>query len=167
MENEKLDWDSEIEHDGKGGKFVLLPDGEYRFGVVSMTKTTSKKLQCPMAKVILAIYAKDDIHYEKELLQIEDNLVLHSTCEWKICEFFRAIGDRKHGQKIKPNWPEVPGSTGRCMIHTETFTKRDNTEGKNNKVDFYLDPDAPAPAAPSSTTSEPDAKPEDRTGLAF
>jgi len=168
MANEKLDWDSEVEHDGQGGKFTLLPDGEYRFGVMEMAKTTSKKLQCPMAKLTIAIFALDDPDYKEELTRIEDNLVLHSTCEWKLCEFFRAIGDRKHGERIKPKWADVPGSSGRCRIKTETFTKRDNTEGKNNKVDFYLDPDAPAAAAPSETPPEPSKdKPEAKTGLAF
>lgn len=168
MSDVKLDWDSEVEHDGQGGKFTLLPNGEYRFGVMEMVKTTSKKLQCPMAKLTLAIFALDDPDYKEELARIEDNLVLHSTCEWKLCEFFRAIGDRKHGQKFKPNWPNVPGSSGRCKIKTETFEKRDKTEGKNNKVDFYLDPEAPAAAAPASIPPDPSLdKPENKTGLAF
>lgn len=166
-ENEKLDWDSEIEHDGEGKSFVLLPDGEYRFGVMELMKTTSKKLQCPMAKLTLAIYALEDADFKNELTRIEDNLVLHSTCEWKLCEFFRAIGDRRHGEKIKPKWADVPGSSGRCRIKTETFQKRDGKEGKNNKVDRYLDAAAPAAATPSAPPEPSKNKPEAKSGLAF
>jgi len=170
MADRKLDWDSEVENDGQGSKFRLLPDGEYRFGVIELKKSASKNPDldhCPIAVLTLALFAREDIDYKTELTRIEDNLVLHSKCEWKLCEFFRAIGDRKHGQKFKPNWSEVPGSSGRCKIKTDTFEKRDKTEGKNNKVDCYLDPDVPAAATPSSTPAEPDAKPEDKKGLAF
>ncbi len=134
-----LDWDSEVQNDGQG--WQLLPESEAQFEVLELTKATSTKLNCPMAKLRLKVWNE---HGETE---ITEHLVLHTTCEWKLCEFFRAIGQREHGAKLRPRWNEVVGSHGRLKVVVEKYTKRDNTVGEANKVKHFLDPVGAAPAA--------------------
>lgn len=65
--------------------------------------------------------------------------MLHTSCEWKLCEFFTAIGQRKHGEKLMPRWNEVPGAQGRCRVSVETFRRKDGSEGQANRVKAFLE----------------------------
>lgn len=131
-----LGWDEPIEDDGQ--ELELLPDGtECDFTVSEMAKATSAKLGCPMAKLKLLCTAADG-----RKTVVSENLVLHTRSEWRLCQFFSAIGQRRHGEKLVPKWNQVPGAHGRCRLSVETFTKRDGGEGRSNKVDRYLLPAA-------------------------
>jgi len=130
-----LDWDSPIENDGKS--VYLFPDGsEVRFEVIELTRATSRNLNCPMARLRLRLH--DPSHPELENVIIE-NLVLHTSCEWKLCEFFTAIGQRRHGDKLMPRWGEVVGAGGRCKVSVDSFKKRDGSEMQVNRVKSFLE----------------------------
>ena len=47
---------------------------------------------------------------------MEHNLFLHSKCEGLICAFFKAIGARKSGERLKMEWNKIAGATGRCQV---------------------------------------------------
>lgn len=166
-----MDWNSPIENEGNSKpESKLLPDGEYRFGVIDLTKEVSDNPKlidkdgnpAPIAVMNIAIFALDDVKYTSQLATVRDQLVLHSKCEWKLCEFFVAIGDRKHGERYQPKWDQVPGACGRCSLKVDSFTRRDKTIGHSNKIDKYLDPD-PVPAAeqqPAAPAASAEPAPE-------
>jgi hypothetical protein len=108
---EALDWNTPIENEGT--LFVVLPENtECTYVVVSMEKGYSERSQCPQA--------------------------LNRKSEWKLCEFFVSNGQRKHGERIAPNWAKVPGCTGRCTVSVEAW--KTDPDKFNNKIKKYLDP---------------------------
>ena len=129
-----FDWEDEIEKDEQ---FVTLDDGDYLFKVKSvergMQDQTEKLPQCNKAITTLGIYAKDDTAFASELTTITENFPMCSQMEWKIGSFFNATGMKKHGEKIKMNWPAAIGKTGLCKIKKVPGTKDDtyfNNVGK-------------------------------------
>jgi hypothetical protein len=71
---------------------------------------------------------------------VRENLVLSTAAAWKLGEFFRCIGQRRHGESVKPDWNAVPESTGRALLGVEEWTGRDGDKRTNNKVKRFLDP---------------------------
>lgn len=146
----ELGWEEEIENDGND--FVLLDEGEYPFVVTKFERGRSKgsdKLPpCNMA--ILTIRVNNEA-------TITENLILHSKFEWKLCQFFTAIGLRKHGEKMRMNWGKVLGATGRCKIIVEDFTGKDGKVRQANHIDKFLDPmeQGAAAAAQPAANSQP------------
>lgn len=135
IQDRELSWDDEIENDGKN--MQLLPSGEYSFRVINHNKKRyqpkpgAKMAACPMVEVILEVEGKE----------IKENLYLLASQEWKLAAFFRAIGQKKHGEKLRMDWNRVNGSTGRCKIKIEEYEKRDGSgKAQSNKLDSWLDP---------------------------
>lgn len=131
-----LDWDDTITVDDA---FTLIPKGEYNYNVLNWERASyaggTKIPACK--KAIINLQILDDSG--NEIGTVSENLFLHSKQEWKLSEFFRSIGQKKHGEQLVMNWNEVPGSHGRCEITVRKFTKNDGTEGESNNVKF-LDP---------------------------
>lgn len=127
---EEFDWDDEIEEDGQ---FTLLPEGEYEFEVKKFERGRSKAGN-KKAMLTLKVY-NDSIS-----TTIEDNISLLKTAEWKISEFFRSVGLKKHGEKLKMRWNETPGLKGRCSVTVREYEKKDGSMGKINDIERYLDP---------------------------
>jgi len=136
----ELGWDDEITSDSGG--FVLLEEGDYDFTVTAFERGRfpgSQKLPaCSKATLTLAVETAAGT------ASIRHDLILYSTLEWKISEFFRAIGQKKHGEPLRPRWGEVVGSRGRAHFKPRTYTKKDGTEGKANDVDRFYDFDEEA-----------------------
>lgn len=76
--------------------------------------------------------------------EIMAQLKLWSTLEWIICDFFRSIGLRKHGEKGRPQWEQVEGKTGWARLSVRQFTGRNGGPVDINDVEKYLDPDDPS-----------------------
>ena len=139
-----LEWDSEIKNDG--GDFKLLPEGVYPFTVRSLERAynngTKKIPPCPMANVTLRVGVGADSS------DVTNKLYLDDSQEWKLCQFFLALGMRKHGEALKMNWDAVVDKSG--WVEIEHYTYTDNGEEKTiNSVVRYLNPaDAPADGKP-------------------
>lgn len=141
MENQKtgaLNWDSTISQESS---FVLLEPGEYDFTVKKMTRgmhTPSGKgkidVSSPQAELELSIY-----NDQGQEATVFENLILHTATEWKISEFFIAIGQKIPGQDFVPNW-NVVGAKGRAEISINEYTSRDGKDRKNNRVEQFLPP---------------------------
>ena len=96
---------------------------------------------------------------------VKYDLILWSSLEWKISEFFRAIGQKKHGEKLRPQWGAVVGSKGRGRFKPREYDKKDGSKSKVNDVEKFYDFDpnffsgqsasastsAPAPSAPAAS----------------
>lgn len=145
--NEALDWDSEIENDGSGG-YVILEEGNYTFTVKEFKKGSyaggSKVPACGKAELTL------EIKTDNGTALVFENLLLCKSLEWKIAAFFRCIGQKKHGEKMRPNWNKVLGAVGKAHIKPEKYTK-DGQEKEKNVVDRYIDWDGSADKPMGST----------------
>ena len=126
----QLDWDDEIEQESE---FVILPEGTYDFEVVKFERgqhNGSEKLPA-CKKAILTIKLTDG----KKSTTIIHNLFLHSKCEGMLSAFFLAIGEKKHGEKLRMNWNNVTGAKGRCKVIVEPYNGNDY-----NKIKSFLEP---------------------------
>ena len=131
------DWDDEIEDDGEQRDFVILEEGDYEFEVHKFErghytpKAGAKTPACNQAMMTLKITSDDGDCY------ITDNFPLESTMEWKASAFFRSIGMKKHGEKLKMQWAESIGKKGKAHI-TKTTGSKENVFFNN--VSKYIDP---------------------------
>lgn len=132
-----MEWDAYIE---KESEFVLLPEGDYDFTVTSFEKgwfDGSAKIEaCNKAILELTINAPG-----LGSAIVKENLLLSDKVEWKLCEFFRCIGQKQHGTGVKMNWNKVQGAKGRAHLVINEYTGNDGNNYKNNKVARYLDPE--------------------------
>ena len=83
-------WDDEIQNDST--PFEVLPEGDYRFRVEKFERgrhSGSEKIP-PCNKAILTLSVNDGAHSGT----VQTNLFLFSRFEWKLCQFFTAIGQR-------------------------------------------------------------------------
>ena len=131
----ELGWDDIIENDGE--EFTILPEGDYTFTVTKVergrSKGSAKMPPCNMAIITMRVEG------ETGGATVTDNILLHTKTEWKISSFLRAIGVKKHGEPIKPNWLSYIGATGSCHVIVDKFTGTNGNEYESNKIDKYYD----------------------------
>lgn len=138
-----LDWDDPIENDFEN-EFVLLPEGDYDFEVIKFERARhspgpySKLPACNKAVLTL------EVGGDQATARITHNLFLHSRTEGMLCAFFTAIGQRKHGEKLVPNWQTVVGSTGRCKLGIREWVNSKTGEPmKSNEIKKFYEPEEP------------------------
>lgn len=153
--NNFFGWNDEIKTDSQG--FILLPEGEYRFQVQKLEKSTytgsSEKIGagCPMAIIGLQIFSPQGN------TSVEDKLYLCKNMEWKLSAFFRSLGFKQHGKGYVMDWDKVLGSEGRCKLKIEKWiSNKDGSEKQSNRVDQYIDSAAPGSAAAQAPTAPAD-----------
>lgn len=154
MADRVFDWTDIIENDSS---FTLLPEGNYPFTVVKFERgehAGSQKMP-PCKKAVLTIEIDGGA---LGTTTITENLFLHSRAEWKLCQFFTAIGQRKRGEQLRMNWQQVPGAKGWAKVVVNKYDDRNGVARENNRVDTYIDPadmGTTAPAAPSGSGFAP------------
>lgn len=135
-----MDWDSYIENEGTL-PFVTLPEGDYEFTVTKFEKGehpgSAKVPKCPKAMLELTVEVPN---VGRSI--VRENLFIDESVEWKLCEFFRCIGQKKHGTGIKMDWKSVMGAKGKAHLIVNEYQGNDGTMKSNNRVSRYLDPDA-------------------------
>ncbi len=144
----EMGWDDEIENDDQ---FELLPEGDYNFQVEKFDRARhSGSTKIPACnKAILTLAVSDGTHRGS----VQTNLFLYEKQEWKLCQFFTSIGQRKHGERIRMNWGAVTGATGVCHIGVYKWTGKDGKERDSNEVTVFYDPEkAPKVEAPQTVT---------------
>jgi hypothetical protein len=107
-----MDWNEEIVKDSE---FVTLPEGIYDFIIKKpferqKTSGQGKLPVCNMAVITLTI------NYEGKEVDVSTKLVLHRSIEWKISQFFEAIGLKRKGEPCRMAWNEIIGKTGKAKI---------------------------------------------------
>lgn len=134
--NEILDWDSVIEDDGNSG-YILLEEGDYEFTVSGLERArhpgSAKIPGCPKAVLTLSIETASGV------AEVRTQLYLYKSVEWKLCAFFRSIGQKKHGERLVMDWDHVVGCTGHAHIIKRAYTGNDGTIKKTNDVQYFID----------------------------
>jgi len=141
-------WDDEIQNDGT--PFQLLPEGDYDFTIKKFERARhngSEKIPA-CNKAILTL----DVFNQETAGTVLTNLFLHSKFEWKLCQFFTSIGQRRHGEALRMNWGPVPGSTGRCHVGVRKWTGNDGREHESNEITEFYEPEE-APVQPAGGPS--------------
>ena len=133
-----MNWDSYIENEGEL-RFVTLPEGDYDFEVTKFEKSnyegSPKVKPCPMALLELTFTAP-----EVGKSVVKERLFLDESVEWKLCEFFRSIGQKQHGKGITMDWDKVLGAKGHAHLIVNSWEGQDGEEKTNNRVKRFLDP---------------------------
>ena len=128
--DELLDWDSELENDGQ--QYVIVPPGDYTFTVTDVERAnyngSDKIPPCKMVTI------KGTIDTDLGNATFQENLYLVRKQEWKLSAFFRCIGMKKHGEKLRMEWGKVPGARGKAKFKNELY--KGNTY---NRIDQFYD----------------------------
>ncbi len=129
-----LDWEDQIENESS---FQLLAEGDYEFTVTQLSRErhpgSDKMPACP--KAVLQIRAEGD----QCGTTIRHQLFLHTKMEFRLSEFFVAIGQKKKGEPLHMDWSKVVGSSGICHVVVEKYTK-DGQELESNKISKFYEP---------------------------
>lgn len=155
MMERELNWNDAIENDNGG--FSILPAGQYFFTVDGFERKrhpgSAKLPPCNKAEISISVYDG-----KGNSGTVRNNLFLHTKTEGLLCQFFRAIGARKQGERLVMDWSKVVGASGICKITIRKYKKKDGTEDEVNDVQF-LDPpekNTPAPEQNDMMTSRSD-----------
>ena len=135
--NAVFDWNDVIEDDGQ--EFVLLEEGDYNFTVTNFERGhfpgSAKLPACNKATLTLEVDTREGCAYVKY------DLLLCRNMEWKISSFFRCIGQKKHGERLKMDWNKVVGSQGRAHFKPRPYTDKNGEQRQTNDVDRFYDYD--------------------------
>lgn len=132
FDNELFDWDSEIESDGQ--EYVTVEPGDYAFTVTNVERKqfpgSDKMPACNMVVV------SGEIDVPKGVATFRENMYLIKRNEWKLSSFFRCLGMKKHGEKLRMNFPGAVGRRGMAA-----FKVREYGDKTYNQVDRFYDYD--------------------------
>ena len=144
MERE-FSWEDVIANDSE---FELLPEGDYNIRVQKGERGRypggDKRPPCNMALLSIEVFTG------QRRATLDHRLYLHSRCEGLLCEFFTAIGQRKHGEALVPRWNDLVGATGTCKVGVHEWDGRSGKMKSNDIRRFYEKGTNPvAPQAPA------------------
>lgn len=132
----EIGWGDQIV--AEGGEFLLLDEGDYDFTVTAFERGrfpgSAKIPACNKAVLTLTVQTPNGEANTKY------DLILWSSLEWKISEFFRAIGQKKSGEAFVPRWNEVVGSKGRAHFKPRKYLKNGEERQVNDVSKFYDSP---------------------------
>ena len=131
-----------------GPKSNLLPEGEAIFTVVKLDRTRKDFGKFGTINVaVVKLMASTLVEGSDAAAEITVQLGLHHDLDWKITQFFTALGQRKHGDEgnFVPSWGKIVGQTGRCKITHRTYAKKDDKDGAKtgvaNEIAEFLAPE--------------------------
>lgn len=135
----KIGWDDQLD-DIPQEEFVVLKPGQYHFKVTGFERSEWG----PQTKLAGYRYAAIDLRFSnnEEESTGNDKLTLHPKHLWRVRAFFKAIGcDVEEGKPFVPNWANVLGAEGECIVRNREWTStRDGKKYVSNEVERYLEP---------------------------
>ena len=155
----EMGWDDVISNDGN--EFDVVPEGDYYFTVTNFTRArhpgSEKMPTCNKAVLTLALTSAWEPTAEKPSVQGETtvNLFLNRKNEWKLCQFFTAIGQRKHGEEIRMNWNAVLNASGTCAVTQREWTTNGQKYTGNDVKRFYDPEKSPVAQLPATRSQRP------------
>lgn len=150
--NGAFGWDDEISEESS---FVLLPEGDYQFTIEKFEKQRyaggDKIPACPKAVVTFSVSSPDGLS-----TVITENYLLHKKMEWKLSEFFAAVGLKKKGEPVRMLWtPELYGKTGMCKVIVHSYQKDGETRQINRIDKLYPSYEQPERSTPKTSAWTP------------
>lgn len=132
-----LGWEGYVIDDG--GNFELLDAGYYPFTVKKLERErfegSAKMAACSRAKLTLEIVAGD------HTVDITDRLMLNTKMQWKISQFFEALGFTKDEEgRMAMHWNEVEEKQGWVKLKVRQYVNKNNEERQSNEVESYIAP---------------------------
>lgn len=148
--NEFLDWNGSFI--AEESSYKLLEPGIFPFKVTKMDRKIydgqSDKIPngAPYAEISIEVTSPEGSTI------ITDRLFLMKSWQWKLTQFFSAIGQAPIvGQPFTPNWNMVLGATGKVEIEINKYISR-GEERKNNRVKEYKESEGNAPQQQNQQT---------------
>ncbi len=133
--NNGFGWNDSVEKDSE--ERALVPEGAYNAKILWIEKGefagSAKLSACPKAIITMMLDTGDTP------TPITTTILLHRKLEWKIKEFFRAVGRAKHGEPYKMNWDGLEGARLRVHVSRHTFLDKYGEEKVSNQVDKFYD----------------------------
>lgn len=141
-ENEFLSWDSGFI--AEESEFVVLDPGVCKFTV----KNFERKIYDGKSEKIPngTPYAEIEMEFvgTKGKTTVKERLYLLKRMQWKLTEFFAAIGQNPTiGQAFMPNWNAVIGSFGYAELEINRYKDNSGNDRSNNQIKKFLNPNAP------------------------
>jgi hypothetical protein len=136
----EMNWDSEVDPDAQSGR-TLVAEGVVEFSVLSLKRVRKEFGKCGTINVAEITLLVQSLKDPEEPVEVMINLGLHSTCQWKITEFFTAIGQRKHGDtgKFVPRWDKIEGKSGYAINeHKTRKSKKTGNEYTVNELAKFI-----------------------------
>ena len=134
------DWTWEIKNDGD--EFKPLKPGIYPAKLRRFEQAehlgSAKIPPCPKAVLTLAVDTGDGVQ------EVLTSLLVHPKMEWKLSEFFRSIGRKRHGESLQMDWSNLIGQRLLVRIAPRSYVGSDGETHVANNVERFLDynPDA-------------------------
>ena len=132
-----FDWNAAIEDDSEGIK--LLETGDYNAVITWFERgryNGSEKIPaCNMAVLTLRVQGP------VEPCELTTRLYVCKKMEWKLSEFFRGIGRKKHGERLVMNWDGLVGLPVHVRVVKKEFTAKDGEKRWCNEVIKFYDYD--------------------------
>ena len=142
MSEREFSWDDTIQNDST---FEVLPEGDCTFTVKSFERARHTPKENGKLPACNKAVLKIEVNNGTKSAIIEHKLYLHSQTEGLLCSFFKAIGQRQHGQAMRMDWNKVPSAKGRCKIGVHKWKGKDGQAMENNEITKFYEPDAAAP----------------------
>ena len=133
-------WTREIKNDGD--EFKPMKPGIYP-AVISRFEQgehpgSAKIPRCPKAMLTLKVDTGEGVQ------EVRTTLLVHPKMEWKLSEFFRSIGRKKHGEPFRMDWSNLLGQRLLVRIGTRSYIGSDGEEHVTNNVERFVDYDPEA-----------------------
>jgi hypothetical protein len=113
---------------------VTVTPGDYAFTVTKVErqqfKGSDKIPECQMALV------SGTIDVPKGTATFRERLYLCKSFEWKLSGFFRCLGMKKHGEKLRMNFQAAVGKKGLAK-----FGNHEHNGSTYNQIEQYYDYD--------------------------
>jgi len=140
--NRTLNWDSTITEDSK--EFLVVPEGDFAFQVTNFERARyeggSKMPACNKAVITLRVRLKQaDGTYK--YATVMTNFFLLGSMEWKIAQFFLALGMKKRGEPLKMDFPGAVGKKGYAHFKPRTFKNNDGEDMTVSDIQRFYDYD--------------------------
>ncbi len=133
--NNGFKWNDSIEKDSEDR--VLIPEGFYNARILWIEKGefagSAKLSACPKAIITMMLDTGETP------TPITTTILLHRRLEWKIKEFFCAVGRAKHGEPYQMCWDGLEGARLRVHVGQRSYTDKFGEEHTVNEVDKFVD----------------------------
>ncbi len=133
-------WNWELKTDDEGPQ--LIAPGTYPARISWLEQGDflgrAKMPPCPKAVLTLMIDTGEGAQ------ELKTTLLVHPRMEWKLSEFFRSIGRKRHGEPLKMDWEGLVGLPLLVRVNHRSYIDSSGEQRTVNNIERFLDynPDA-------------------------